>query len=768
MLPALEATHPPAELLDALDERARPGADPLAIAAAAAHLLRDRLGASAVSVYRHEPGGGTLLLLARAESTPGGHVAGSRVGLSGGAVAAAVRTGEEQRAVTYVDPDFVRSLPGETRSEMAVPIAGPGGVAGVVHLEYTAPRQPDPRAGEVVRSLAPRLAAAMAMGAGEGGETADAATLAELVQMLARAEETDAAMQRLVDAAAAQGRCAGAVLLLRHPSRQMLEVAASAGALTLEVGQLVPLQGTLAGEVLRCGQVRAGTRTGSLPLLCERDAELGVSELLLAPVAAAGKVLGTLGLLNPAAPDPGAVAWLQGAAIAAGALETQRQIAALRQQISDGSTIAEVGRALTGTLGEDEVLGLVVRGAEMLAHAQGLALGLLNADAQTVHLASASGVLRRREGEAVPAHASLLGLAALGGEVLVTADISADPRGFFPDVQQGPAVAVPLDSRGRTLGVLLATRAAGAPEIADDDVDALRKLAAYAAIAIDNAQLYREQTELSERLGAQAAELERAYAELRESQERLLVSEKMAALGKLTAGIAHEINSPLGGIMNCLQLATQYAGEYQSSVGDPEVTAEDHAAIAKDLLEALSMAETATRKVGQFVRTIKGQTRMGDGEMRLAFDPATELNGTMSLLQHELRNRHVTLHVEAASGTTLHGDPGKFALVVQNLVTNAIDAYEGARGAVRVRLEERGGQAVLQVEDEGSGIPEAIRGRIFDYLFTTKDVGQGTGLGLSIVHSIVTTHFGGTIELQSEVGRGTTFVVTLPITADAN
>src|SRR5690606_39385178 len=114
------------------------------------------------------------------------------------------------------------------------------------------------------------------------------------------------------------------------------------------------------------------------------------------------------------------------------------------------------------------------------------------------------------------------------------------------------------------------------------------------------------------------------------------------------------------------------------------------------------------------------------------------------------------------------GDRGKFAVIVQNLVSNAADAYEGAEGIIVIRFRSGEGSVTLEVEDSGSGIPEEIRPRIFDYLFTTKDVGQGTGLGLSLVHSIVSSTFHGAIDFESTVGTGTAFRVTLPILTETD
>jgi signal transduction histidine kinase len=148
----------------------------------------------------------------------------------------------------------------------------------------------------------------------------------------------------------------------------------------------------------------------------------------------------------------------------------------------------------------------------------------------------------------------------------------------------------------------------------------------------------------------------------------------------------------------------------------------------------------------------------------MPFDPAAEIDATVVLLQHRLKKESVGVYTELEKGLVLTGDQGKFAVVVQNLISNSLDAYDGEAGEVWVRLAKFEESVRLEVIDRGSGIPDEIRGRIFDYLFTTKDVGKGTGLGLAMVHAIVTNDFGGVIELDSVVGSGTTFRVTFPLT----
>lgn len=776
---ALLETHirvrTPLEIARSLHHRVTSWAEPAHTAQAAAEILSEELGRPAVSVFRCGPGGDHLLLGSAPRGDKrvpqGGRRRGERRLLD-----AAVANGAPQRAINfYVEPDFVRSLPGETRSALAVPVALRDEVLGVVYLEYATPQAPTAGDEEVAALVASHLAIAWSLPDADslagGGDASserrlrEAAALAGITSTLARTEDLSGVRERVVGAVRELTGCEGAILLLKHPSRQMLEVAATAGSPAVATGSLVPIDGTLAGEVCRSGDAIEARGAAGEPILAAGLLSTPPRSALLVPVGSAGANGGVLIALNaPAATgfDPEDARLLQAFADQAGAVEGMRTIPKLRQRISDASLIAEVGRAMTGTLGLDDVLALVVRAAEMLVSGRFAAVALLSDERTSLILAAGSGSLRGREGTVLTAREDVMGLVAIGGESLVVDSLAGSEHGWSLGDPFGPAVVVPLESRGQIRGVLLAGRQPGGEPLTDSDLDALRKLAAYSAIAIDNARLYREQTDLSRALTQQAKELEKAYADLHSSQERLLVSEKMAALGRVTAGIAHEINSPLGSILNCLQLATTYAQEYRESAVDPEVTPDDHVGIATDLIEALGLAEEATRRVAQFVRTIKGQTRM-DEERVTPFDPAEETDGTLLLLQHELSHGRNSVVADLERGLRVRGDASKFAVIVQNLVSNAVDAYEGGEGVVHVRLRRRENGAVLEVEDAGAGIPEEIRQRIYDYLFTTKDVGRGTGLGLSLVHSIVTSHFRGTIDYRSEVGVGTTFIVTIPL-----
>jgi signal transduction histidine kinase len=441
----------------------------------------------------------------------------------------------------------------------------------------------------------------------------------------------------------------------------------------------------------------------------------------------------------------------------------QERIAALEAQLAEWNAIVEVGQVLTGLLDMEDVLSYVVYLAESLVGGHSAAVALRVEGEDAFVLKNSSGSLRETEGQELPLQGSVVGSVILTGEATLSDWLSEDPRGYRLGGRQGPAVIVPVTNSGQVLGAFLVARLEGAEPFGPESIVVLQKMAAYAAIAITNAEIHRKQQATADALRQQAAELEQAYGTLRRSQEQLVTSEKMAALGRITAGIAHEINSPLGGILNALRAARGYVSEYEASAADPDITADDHKAIAADIVNSINTAEVAASKVALFVKSIKNQTRAGEGEIS-NFDPATEVDATIILLEHDLKRRRVAVFTEMERGIRLTGDQNKFGMVVQNLISNAADAYEGQPGEVWIRVAQQGDKLRLSVEDKGSGIPEEVRGKIYDYLFTTKDVGKGTGLGLAMVHSEVTSTYKGELLLDTEVGRGTTFTIIVPLT----
>ena len=282
-----------------------------------------------------------------------------------------------------------------------------------------------------------------------------------------------------------------------------------------------------------------------------------------------------------------------------------------------------------------------------------------------------------------------------------------------------------------------------------------------------NAQLLDLNATLTERVADRETALE-------QSKERLIAADRLASLGQLTGGIAHEVNTPLAAAMNFLHQANKLSEEYQNSIGAPGVTNADHLEIANELKGNISSAQTTLERLGEFVRSIRNQGRnLGAGATH--YNLASVVRDTLNMLEFEAQKVQVEVRFESSSDTVMiHGEPGRIAQIVQNLVGNAIHACESRRApggsVVTVRLARQpigqpvpSERIVLSVQDNGSGIPPEVLPRIFEPLYSTKEIGRGTGLGLSIIRDIVTGHLGGEINLETNMGQGTTFTVSFPV-----
>jgi PAS domain S-box-containing protein len=267
--------------------------------------------------------------------------------------------------------------------------------------------------------------------------------------------------------------------------------------------------------------------------------------------------------------------------------------------------------------------------------------------------------------------------------------------------------------------------------------------------------------ELAEQaLARRQQELEAAHHALEENQDKLLIAEKMAALGRLTAGIAHEMNTPLATIRAALAELEALVAEYADSMGDAAVTEEDHRQIAAEMRRSAALATRSAQRAAAFVRSIKHHTRRQGNEERVRFAVVPALQESILLLDHQFKRQRCTVRLDAPDhALTVTGTPDGLGQVVTNLLTNAVEA--GAH-AIVVRAAGSKAGIELTVQDDGSGIAPADLRRIFEPMFTTKPFGQGTGLGLAIVHAIVVEQFGGRIDVASTPGTGTCVTLHFP------
>jgi len=252
-------------------------------------------------------------------------------------------------------------------------------------------------------------------------------------------------------------------------------------------------------------------------------------------------------------------------------------------------------------------------------------------------------------------------------------------------------------------------------------------------------------------------ELENSNRELKDATLQLVQAEKLTALGELTAGVAHELNQPLNGIKIISQ----------SVLRDIEKNRFEQENIGKDMSDIVDLVN----RMAEIIDHMRVFTRHTEGMPEEMIDVNTVVEGPLKLMGQQLKNHNIDLMMELAPDLPkFKGDSIRLEQVIMNLITNARGAVESC-GREKMKIEIRTYQnnsqqeVVAEVKDNGGGIPDDIREKIFQPFFTTKEPGKGTGLGLSVSSKIIEEHKG-RIEVESEVGEGTTFRVILPTIQD--
>ena len=332
------------------------------------------------------------------------------------------------------------------------------------------------------------------------------------------------------------------------------------------------------------------------------------------------------------------------------------------------------------------------------------------------------------------------------------------------------ALWVPLLLEGKAIGVIGATRVEPGP-FADHHVEMLKTFADQAVIAISNVKLFQQVQE-------RTRELSQSLDELRAAQDRLVQTEKLASLGQLTAGIAHEIKNPLNFINNFAALSTELVEEMNDLLADVGLEAKKR----EDLDEIRALLKSNLEKVVQhgkradsIVKNMLLHSREGSGERRSA-----SINGlveeSLNLAYHGARAEKagfdITLeHDLDPNAGTVDLYPQEITRALLNLISNGFyaaikrkaetgdDAFEPVVSAATRNL---GKTVEIRIRDNGGGIPPEVREKMFNPFFTTKPTGEGTGLGLSMSHDIVVKQHGGKIDFETKPGEFTEFIITLP------
>jgi GAF domain-containing protein len=726
--------------------------EPALVAQRVTESVRTLLGVHSSSLFRLDPDSGALVSLNVAGATDvlGGEIVfPPGMGLAGMAV-------ENRCPVVTLDvlaDDRVRLTPewrtrletSRLRALLAVPLMLGERVLGALGAADEVGRVFDEDSIRLAQAFADQAAVAL-----DNARLFEAAererrrlqVLYEVGARVASVHDAGEVLDRIVNEAVRMlGADAGGLRLLEGDDLVLRALTASAAGLItrprLKIGESLSGLPVASGEAVSVEDVREDARYD--PVHRQAARELGFQSFLGVPLRAHGRVLGSLYVYTLARRrfEADETSLLSAFADQASlVIDKDRLIQEARARAVRLRTLARLHQRVSSSLDTDEVLRAVARAAAELMDAPLVAISLADESARTLERRAFSDDalgedhpgLRRRFGEAaigwVAVHRRPLNIPDVFADDRVLAHVWCRRHGFTS------ALLVPILFQESLLGVLvLFGRTPFVMDAADQDL--LESFLAQAALAIHNAAVHEQ--------------LQVAHGDLERSQEQLIHSEKLSALGQLVAGVAHELNNPLSAVLGNAYLA-------ESKVAGLPV--QRH---IKGIRDGAERAAEIVRNLLQFARKLASS--------REDIDIGQLVERVLTLVANAGVTQKITIERDLAPGLpSTAGDPGQIQQVFLNLVTNAFQAMDESGGTLTVRSRLAAGRLRIEVEDTGPGVPAEIRTRIFDPFFTTKPVGKGTGLGLSVAHGIISAHEGRIWVDESPTG-GARFVIDLPVRA---
>ena len=458
--------------------------------------------------------------------------------------------------------------------------------------------------------------------------------------------------------------------------------------------------------------------------------------------------------------------------------EVQARTSELAQSVKELRALGEVTQSVNSSVDLETVLTTIVAKATQLSNTEAGAIYVFEEAHQEFRLRATYGMDQKIIAEIKDRHMHIgetaIGQAAEQRMPVQIADIQNDPSSSVLDVivRAGfrALLVVPLLGPDRIVGALVVRRKQPG-EFPKSTVELLQTFAAQSVLAIQNARLF-------ESVEARTRELAKSLEDLRTAQDRLIQTEKLASLGQLTAGIAHEIKNPLNFVNNFSAVSVELIDELRDALGGAHLDSKLYGAINEiaDMLQGnLDKVVQHGKRADSIVKNMLLHSRQGSGEHR-PVDINALVDESLNLAYHgaraEKQGFNITLERSfdpAAGEVDLF--PQEITRVLLNLISNGFYAatkrkaesdggdYEPTLAATTKNL---GDSVEIRIRDNGTGIPPEVREKLFNPFFTTKPAGEGTGLGLSISHDIIVKQHGGSIEVDTQPGEFTEFRIVLP------
>ncbi|XWK86564.1 MAG: ATP-binding protein [Phormidium sp.] len=460
----------------------------------------------------------------------------------------------------------------------------------------------------------------------------------------------------------------------------------------------------------------------------------------------------------------------------------QKSEAQFRKLAQQEALINRIANQIRNSLDIDRILTTTVNEVRNLLQIDRAAFGWYNYDSNP----HTWECIKEAKNEVLP---SILGLykatvlgplceTILNRETFQVDEVSTFPdpvlREFLLELRYTSILILPIQTQSGKVGAFSFGHTRNKRPFTESEVELIQAVGVQLAIALNQAELYAQSRERTQ-------QLETALQELQQTQTQLIQSEKMSSLGQMVAGVAHEINNPVSFIYGNIQPATEYIQDllkllklYQFNypIPAPEIQMEAEAMdlefLVEDLPKLLTSMKVGATRIKDIVQSLRIFSRLDEADMKVV-DIHEGIDSTIMILEHRLKAKFqfsgISVIKKYAKLPLVECYPGQLNQVFMNILANAIDALETQTEPrnITISTQAKNQLIIISIADNGAGMPKDVKSKIFDPFFTTKSVGKGTGLGLSISHSIIVEKHNGNLKCNSELGKGTEFIIEIPV-----